>query len=54
MKSWKTTVVGALTAALVAITPILETGEINYKALGLAALIAVLSYLTKDKDVSGT
>ena len=48
MKSWKTTIVGAILAVIVAIQPIIETGVIDWKKIGLAALIAVFGYLAKD------
>jgi hypothetical protein len=54
MKSWRTTIVGALLAAIVAIQPILESGSIDYKKLGLAAVIALFGYLVKDANVTGT
>jgi len=54
MKSWKTTIVGAIVAAIVAIQPIIETGVIDWKKVGIAALIAVFGYVAKDADVTGT
>jgi len=53
MKSWKTTIVGAILAAIVAIQPIVETGVIDWKKVALAALIAVMGYVAKDADVTG-
>jgi hypothetical protein len=50
MKNWKTTLVGSVLAAIVAIQPIVETGSIDWKQLGYAALIAVFSYIVKDHD----
>lgn len=54
MKNWKTTILGAITAAFVAIQPLIATGEIDWKAVGLAALIALFGYLAKDAGVTGT
>lgn len=54
MKNWKTTIIGALLAAVIAIQPLFETGDYDYKKLGLAALVALLGYLTKDAGVTGT
>lgn len=51
--SWKTMVVGAILAILIAVQPLLETGTIDWKAVILAALVALFSYLVKDKDVTG-
>jgi len=51
--SWKTTVLGALLALVVAIQPLISTGQIDWKAVGIAALIAVLGYFAKDANVTG-
>ena len=48
MKDWKTTIVGAILAATVAIQPIIETGVVDWKNIAIAAIIALLSYLMKD------
>jgi hypothetical protein len=53
MKSWKTTLMGLVTAVAVAVYPIITTGVIDWKNVGLAALIAVFGYLAKDYDVTG-
>lgn len=57
MKNWKTTVLGAIAAILVAIQPIIDAasgGEINWTQLAFAAALAVMGYFTKDAGVSGT
>ena len=54
MKSYKTTIIGAILAAIIAIQPLIETGVIDYKKVGLAAIIAFFGYLSKDSDVTGT
>lgn len=54
MKSWKTTIIGAILAAIVAIQPLIETGAVDWKKIGYAALIALFGYLVKDHDVTGT
>ena len=48
MTNWKTTLLGILTAIAVGIQPIVETGVIDYKRIGLAALIAALGYVAGD------
>ena len=53
MKSWKTTIVGAVLATIVAIQPIIELGVIDWKRVALAGLIALMGYLAKDADVTG-
>ena len=53
MKSWKTTVVGAVLAIVVAVQPLLQTGQIDWKAVGLGGLIALLGYFAKDSNVTG-
>jgi hypothetical protein len=54
MKNWKTTVLGAIAAAFIAIHPLISTGEVDWKAVGIAAVVALFGYLTKDAGVSGT
>lgn len=51
--SWKTTVVGILLAIAYAIQPIIATGQIDWKQIVIAALIALLGYVAKDSDVTG-
>lgn len=53
MKNWKTTVLGVITAVIIAIAPILETGEVKWQALVLAAVVAAFGYFAKDHDVTG-
>ena len=54
MRSYKTTIIGALLAAIIAIQPLIETGVIDWKKIGLAACIALFGYIAKDSDVTGT
>lgn len=54
MKSWKTTFVGILGAAWLAIEPIVSTGHIDWKKTVLAAIVAAFGYLAKDFDKTGT
>ena len=49
MKDWKTTIVGAILAACVAIYPSVEQGSVNWPTVILGGLIAFLSYLMGDK-----
>jgi len=53
MKNWRTTLVGAIGAVFIAVQPIIETGLIDWKAVGIAALVALFSYLAKDAGVTG-
>ena len=53
MKNYRTTICGLVMAAIVAVQPILETGIIDWKKIGYAALIAVFGYLVKDHNVTG-
>jgi len=53
MKNWRTTLVGAITAIVIAVAPVLETGNISWKAIIVAALVAIGGYLAKDAGVSG-
>ena len=54
MKNWKTTIVGALAGALIAIQPLLATGEVDIKALLMGFGITFLGAVSKDFNVSGT
>jgi len=54
MRSFKTTIIGAVLATVIAVQPLIETGIIDYKKVGLAAIIALFGYLAKDSDVTGT
>ena len=54
MKNWKTTVLGAIAAAFIAIQPLIATGEVDWKAVGIAAVVALFGYLTKDAVVTGS
>jgi hypothetical protein len=57
MKSWKTTLIGALLSGIIAVQPLIQNGNIDFKRdwpkLAGAALVAMLSFYTKDKDVTG-
>jgi len=53
MKNWKTTIIGSIAAIFIAVQPLFRTGVIDWKAVGLAALIALFGYLAKDADVTG-
>jgi len=53
MKNWKTTLTGIFIAIVVAVAPILQTGEIEWKNVILAAIIAAFGYFAKDHDVTG-
>lgn len=59
MRNWRTTLVGAISAVVLAIQPILELvqgdfSQVNWTQLAFAATLALLGYLTKDAGVSGT
>ena len=53
MKSWKTTLSGCIVAVFVAVQPIIDTGVIDWKKVGLAAVIAAFSFFAKDSNVTG-
>lgn len=53
MKSWKTTIVGAILATVIAIEPLISTGVVDWKKVGFAGLIALMGYLAKDNNVTG-
>lgn len=51
--SWKTTVFGALLAFIVAVQPLITTGEIDWQRVLIAGFIALLGFFAKDRDVTG-
>jgi hypothetical protein len=51
--SWKTTLIGAILAIVIAVQPLITTGKIDWKAVGIAALVALLGYVAKDSNVTG-
>lgn len=54
MKSWKTTIVGAILGVLLAVQPLYESGVVDWKKIALGAGIALFGYLAKDFDTTGT
>lgn len=52
-KSWKTTALGAIAAIWIAVEPIVTTGAIDWKKIGIAAVVAAFGYLVKDANVTG-
>lgn len=53
MKNWRTTLIGCLLAAIVAVEPIISEGEVNWIKVGFAAMIAMFSVVSKDANVTG-
>lgn len=53
MKSWKTTLVGAIGAALTVALPMIGGGPIAWSTVGTAAAIAALGYFAKDAGITG-
>ena len=51
--SWKTTIVGAVLAAVIAVSPIIQTGVVDWKQVGIAALVAIFGFISKDFDLTG-
>lgn len=51
-KSWRSTAIGAVLATVIAVQPIIETGNVNWKQLAMAALVALLGYVVKDGNVT--
>lgn len=53
MKNWKTTISALTLAVIIAVQPIVENGVIDWKKVGVAALVAVVGYFAKDNNVTG-
>lgn len=54
MKSWRTTAVGCLTAGLYAVLTAIQAGQIETRDLVIAGGIAILGFLSKDLNVTGS
>lgn len=54
MKNWRTTVVGIVGAVWIAAEPILQAGQIDWKSLATAVVVAAIGFFAKDAGVSGT
>lgn len=53
--SWRTSLIGYLSAAVIAILPLLQSGESpGWQDLLIAAVVAVAGRIVKDHNVSGT
>jgi hypothetical protein len=50
MKNWKTTLIGAVIAVATAVQPSISNGQIDWKAVGMGALIALFGFLAKDAE----
>lgn len=53
MKSWKTTIAGAIGAAIAAAIPLIQTGTIELKDIAIAATLAFIGFFAKDSNVTG-
>jgi hypothetical protein len=53
MKSWKTTLVGALSAAGLVVLQLVQTGTVDVKTLAIAAGVALIGFFAKDSNVTG-
>lgn len=54
MKNWKTTLIGICTAVFTVIWPMIQSGNVTIKEIGIAAGLALLGYFSKDAGVTGT
>ena len=54
MKNWRTTVIGALGAAVTVAIQLVQTGAVEPTTLAISVAMAFLGYLAKDAGVSGT
>jgi hypothetical protein len=54
MKDWRTTLLGMLGAIAIGIEPVISTGHVNWRQIGLAAFIALMSYLAADARKGST
>lgn len=54
MKNWKTTLAGVFGAAVQVVVPLVQTGQVGWQALLVAAGMAAMGYFAKDFNISGT
>lgn len=54
MKNWRTTLIGAVFGGLIAVQPLLMTGNFDLKQILTGFAVAALGYFAKDYNVSGT
>jgi len=54
MRNWKTTLFGALGAAVQVALPLIQTGTVSIKDIAIAAALALIGYFAKDAGISGT
>lgn len=54
MKNWRTTIIGAVIAALIVIQGAVSSGTIEWKSVLIAAAVAAFGYVAKDAGVTGT
>jgi len=53
--SWRTSLIGYVSAAVIAILPMLQSGESpRWRDLLIAVMVAVAGRIVKDANVSGT
>lgn len=53
MKNWKTTLVGCIGAVIYAVLPLVQGGTLVVKDVVIAAVVAAVSFLSKDYDTTG-
>lgn len=53
MKNWKTTILGAIIGGLIAVQPIIESGNVDIKQIMMGFLVAALGVVSKDFNVTG-
>lgn len=53
MKSWKTTLLGAIGGAFIAIQPLVQTGVVDWKQVGVGFIVALFGLVAKDFNKTG-
>jgi len=49
MKNWRTTLIGALGAALTVVLPLVQSGTVGVNDIVIAGILAALGYHSADK-----
>jgi len=53
MNNWKTTLIGAVGGALIAVQPLLATNTVDWKAILTGFVVALFGAFAKDFNVTG-
>lgn len=53
MKNWKTTLIGAVGGAFIAVQPLLQTGVVDWRQVTVGFVVALIGIVAKDFNKTG-